>query len=58
MSSTSPSALAAARDILPAGPDAAAPVVLCGSLYLLAEFFSLFPHYLTAPAPGLPEVRA
>lgn len=52
------SALAAARDILPAAPDAAAPVLLCGSLYLLAEFFSLFPHYLTAPVPGLPEVRA
>lgn len=56
------SALAAARDISPAATDGGAPVVLCGSLYLLAEFFSLFPRYLTAPAPAPapvpPEARA
>ena len=48
------SALAAARDISPAAADGGAPVVLCGSLYLLAEFFSLFPRYLTAPAGSAP----
>ncbi|WP_300719217.1 cyanophycin synthetase [uncultured Desulfovibrio sp.] len=41
-------ALEAARD-LPG--DAGAPVIISGSLYLLAEFYALYPQLLHAPAP-------
>ncbi|HJA78454.1 MAG TPA: bifunctional folylpolyglutamate synthase/ dihydrofolate synthase [Candidatus Desulfovibrio intestinavium] len=51
-------ALAAARECLPADASAgASPVPLSGSLYLLAEFFTLFPRHLAAPdvpAPTFP----
>lgn len=51
-------ALSAAGDIAPATSDSGAPVLCCGSLYLLAEFFSLFPRYLTAPDTLSPEEPA
>jgi dihydrofolate synthase/folylpolyglutamate synthase len=30
------------------GPDASGPTLVCGSLYLLAEFYILYPRFLTA----------
>ena len=42
-------ALAAARRLEGADPER--PVLLTGSLYLLAEFFALFPHLLAAVPP-------
>ena len=44
-----PDALAAARRLEGADPER--PVLLTGSLYLLAEFFALFPHLLAAVPP-------
>ena len=44
-----PDALAAARRLEGAGLER--PVLLTGSLYLLAEFFALFPHLLAAVPP-------
>lgn len=44
-----PNALAAARRPEGAAPEH--PVLLTGSLYLLAEFFALFPHLLAAAPP-------
>ncbi|MCD7984009.1 MAG: bifunctional folylpolyglutamate synthase/ dihydrofolate synthase, partial [Desulfovibrio sp.] len=43
-----PKALAAARRVEGTAPER--PILLTGSLYLLAEFFTLFPH-LSAAAP-------
>ena len=42
-------ALDAVRD-LPG--DDRAPVIISGSLYMLAEFYSLYPHLLEQPAPA------
>lgn len=54
-------ALAAARELAAAAPGDAVPVPLSGSLYLLAEFFTLFPQHLAAPdapAPNFPPPDA
>lgn len=49
-----PEALARSADVLGAGAkaDPARPLLLTGSLYLLAEFFTLHPNLLEVPAPG------
>lgn len=49
-----PEALARSADVLGAGAkaDPARPLLLTGSLYLLAEFFTLHPDLLEVPAPG------
>lgn len=44
-----PKALAAARRLEGTAPER--PILLTGSLYLLAEFFTLFPHLSTAAPP-------
>lgn len=53
---TAPSLAAALADVASAQTTPSSPVLICGSLYLLAEFFRLFPTHLTrsAPLPGTP----
>lgn len=51
-------ALAAARDLVPVDAPDGIPVPLSGSLYLPAEFFTLFPQHLDAPDAPAPDASA